>query len=270
MEKRHVSASGCAGARVADPVRKDAMPPAAGELLVVLPTYNERESVAAVVAGVRRWLPLAHILIVDDGSPDGTGEIADALAANDARVSVHHRSGKRGLGTAYVHGFTAALTGGYRSVVAMDADGSHRPQDLPALVAASRAGAGLVIGTRWMPGGRIVNWPAYRRLISRGGTWFARAVLGSRLRDLTSGFRVIRIEWLRLIDLEAVDSEGYGFQVETAWRLERIGCPIAEIPITFVERTEGRSKMSLGIVLEALTNVVRWGWNSRRRHDSAS
>ena len=269
MEEPYVSASPRADARVAHHQRKDAMPPAAVELLVVLPTYNERDSLAAVVAGVRRSLPEADILIVDDGSPDGTGAIADALAADDSHVSVRHRAGKSGLGTAYVLGFAAALSDGYRAVVAMDADGSHRAEDLPALVAASRAGGGLVIGTRWMEGGRIVNWPAYRRWISRGGTWFARALLGSRLRDLTSGFRVIQLEWLRRIDLEALDSQGYGFQVETAWTLERMGCPVTEIPITFVERVDGRSKMSLGIVLEAFANVVRWSWRSRSRRTTA-
>ncbi|MEV8336890.1 polyprenol monophosphomannose synthase [Leucobacter sp. NPDC077196] len=245
------------------------MPRSAGEMLVVLPTYNERASLSAVVLGVQRYLPSAHILIIDDGSPDGTGIAADEIAARDARVEVHHRPGKLGLGTAYVHGFGAAIAGDYRFVVAMDADGSHLSEDLPALVAAARTGAGLVIGTRWIAGGRIINWPMYRRWISRGGTWFARAILRSRLHDLTSGFRVLEVDWLRRIDLDALDSQGYGFQVETAWRLERLGCPIAEVPITFVERVDGRSKMSLGIVLEAFANVMRWGLKSRRTHDSA-
>ena len=245
------------------------MPHAADEVLVVLPTYNERASLTSVVSGIRERLPAAHVLIIDDGSPDGTGAVADELAARDGRVSVHHRAGKLGLGTAYVHGFGVAISGGYRFVVAMDADGSHRTTDLPALIAAARAGAGLTIGTRWIDGGRIVNWPAYRRWISRGGTWFARAVLGSRLHDLTSGFRVAEVEWLRRIDLSTLDSQGYGFQVETAWRLERLGCPIAEVPITFVERADGRSKMTFGIVLEAFGNVLRWGWASRRRRASA-
>lgn len=269
MEAGFVSALRSASARVAHLGRKDAMPPAAGEVLVVLPTYNERASLAAVVAGIRAHVPSARILIVDDGSPDGTGDAADELAAADAHVAVHHRSGKLGLGSAYVHGFGAAERGGYRFVVAMDSDGSHRPEDLPALMAAARSGAGLAIGTRWIAGGRIVNWPLIRRWISRGGTGFARAVLGSQLHDLTSGFRVIELDWLRRIDLDALDSQGYGFQVETAWRLEQLGCPIAEVPITFVERADGRSKMTLGIVLEAFGNVVRWGWRARRQRSTA-
>ncbi|MEJ6488286.1 polyprenol monophosphomannose synthase [Leucobacter sp. USCH14] len=245
------------------------MPQAEGEALVVLPTYNERASLTAVVSGIRDRLPSAHILIIDDGSPDGTGVLADEISRSDELVSVHHRTGKLGLGTAYVHGFGVAISSGYRFVVAMDADGSHQARDLPALIAAARAGAGLTIGTRWIDGGRIVNWPAHRRWISRGGTWFARAVLGSRLHDLTSGFRVADVDWLRRIDLSTLDSQGYGFQVETAWRLEQLGCPIAEVPITFVERADGRSKMTFGIVLEAFGNVLRWGWDARRTRTSA-
>ena len=240
------------------------MPQSARELLVVLPTFNERASLAAAVAGIRRHLPSADVLIIDDASPDGTGDLAEELARADANVRVHHRAGKLGLGTAYVYGFGVAISGDYQYVVAMDADGSHRAEDLPALIAAAHAGAGLAIGTRWITGGRIVNWPRYRRWISRGGTWFARTLLRSRLHDLTSGFRVIEVEWLRRVDLDALDSQGYGFQVETAWTLERLGCPIIEVPITFIERSDGRSKMSIGIVFEAFVNVVRWGWLLRR------
>ena len=231
----------------------------AREALVILPTYDERRTLPAVVADVLRHLPDADVLVVDDGSPDGTGAVADELARRDPRVRVVHRPGKLGLGTAYVAGFRLALADGYRLAVEMDADGSHLASELPRLVAAARGGAGLVIGARWVPGGRIVNWPRYRRWISRAGTALARIALRSRLRDLTSGFRVLDAAWLARLDLDAVDSEGYGFQVETAWTLERLGCPIAEVPITFVERVDGRSKMTLGIVLEALVNVLRWG-----------
>ncbi|MBL3685897.1 polyprenol monophosphomannose synthase [Leucobacter zeae] len=234
-----------------------------GDLLVVLPTYNERESLARTVAAVREHVPDADLLIVDDGSPDGTGGIADALARDFEGVFVEHRTGPRGLGTAYVHAFGLARSAGYGFIAEMDADGSHLASDLPRLVAAARSGAGLAIGTRWIAGGGIVNWPRHRRWISRCGTGFARLALRSRLRDLTSGFRVIDDAWLRRIDLDSVDSQGYGFQVETAWMLERAGCPVAEVPITFVERVDGRSKMSLGIALEAFRNVVRWGWRIR-------
>lgn len=234
-----------------------------GDLLVILPTFNERESLARTVAAVRTHVPDADVLVVDDGSPDGTGRIADALARAHEGVFVSHRTGPRGLGTAYVHAFGLARSAGYRLVAEMDADGSHLASDLPRLVTAVRAGAGLAIGTRWIEGGGIVNWPRHRRWISRCGTGFARIALRSRLRDLTSGFRVIDDAWLGRIDLDSVDSQGYGFQVETAWMLERVGCPVAEVPITFVERTDGRSKMSLGIACEALRNVVRWGWRIR-------
>lgn len=232
--------------------------------LIVLPTYNERESLESVVVDVLSCAPAADILIIDDASPDGTGRIADALAAADARVTVLHRSGKLGLGTAYIAGFHVALERGYGYVVEMDSDGSHQPAALPALLAAAREGAGLVIGTRWMPGGEIVNWPRYRRLISRGGTAFARRALRSQLRDLTSGFRVLSRETIELLELGSIDSEGYAFQVETAWRIERLGCTVAEVPITFVERTSGRSKMSVRIMREAFVNVLRWGRELRR------
>ena len=233
------------------------------EALIVLPTYDEIATLAGVVGQLRARVPEADLLIIDDGSPDGTGALAERLAAGDPAVSVLHRPGKQGLGTAYVHGFRRALAEGYRFVVEMDSDGSHLPEELPRLLAAARGGADLVIGARWIPGGAIVNWPGYRRLISRTGTAVARIALRSRLRDLTSGFRVLSARALRLLDLDAVDSEGYAFQVESAWLLERAGAVIAEEPITFVERSDGRSKMTLGIVAEALANVLRWGWELR-------
>ncbi|RGE23104.1 polyprenol monophosphomannose synthase [Leucobacter sp. wl10] len=236
-----------------------------GDVLVILPTYNERDTLPATVAGVRAHLPDADILVIDDGSPDGTGRIADELARGMAGVTVLHRGSKLGLGTAYVTGLRRALAGGYGLAVEMDSDGSHLPAELPRLVAAARACGGLAIGARWVPGGRIVGWPWYRRWVSHTGTRVARIALRSELRDLTSGFRAIDARWIERLDLDAVDSQGYAFQVETAWAFERLGCPVAEVPITFVERVDGHSKMSIGIVLEALGNVLRWGWRLRVR-----
>ncbi len=236
--------------------------PAARELLVILPTYNERATLPATVAGILAHLPTANILIIDDGSPDGTGRLAAELAV-DPRVTVRHRDGKQGLGTAYALGFRIARERGYRFVAEMDSDGSHLPAELLKLLAAARGGAGLVIGTRWIRGGRIVNWPWARRAISRTGTAVARTALRSRLHDLTSGFRVLDTAWLERLDVDRLDSQGYAFQVETAWALERLACPIREVPITFVERTAGTSKMSPAIVGEALRNVLRWGWRLR-------
>ena len=238
--------------------------PAPGSTLVVLPTYNERESLDAVVRAVLAQDPDVSVLIIDDASPDGTGALADELAATHPRVIALHRPAKLGLGTAYLAGFRYALAHGYPFVAEMDADGSHEPEQLPALLAAARASGDLVIGTRWMPGGEIVNWPWHRKLISRGGTAFARRALRSQLRDLTSGYRVLSARAVRALDLDTIDSQGYAFQVETAWRLERLGCAVVEVPITFVERQTGRSKMSLGIMAEAFVNVLRWGRSERR------
>lgn len=238
------------------------MPGPAHETLVVLPTYNEVETLGRIVPRILRAVPAAHILIIDDNSPDGTGALADGLAA-DPRVSVMHREGKLGLGTAYIAGFTHAIAAHYRWAVEMDADGSHLPEDLPALLSAARSGAGLVIGARWIDGGNIAGWPWYRVLVSRVGTAVARVSLRSQLHDLTSGFRVLDTSWLSRLNFEEISSEGYGFQVESAWLLERSGCPIAEVPITFVERAGGRSKMSFGIVAEALVSVLTWGLKIR-------
>lgn len=231
--------------------------------LVILPTYNERETLPATIAGIREHLPGADIVVIDDGSPDGTGRLADEVAATSPVVSVQHRPGKLGLGTAYIQGFHYAIAQGYRFAIEMDSDGSHRPADLPRLLAASEAGAGLALGARWIPDGQIVGWPWYRRLISRTGTAVARIALRSRLHDLTSGFRIVDTDWLSRLDFDALDSQGYGFQVETAWKLELAGCPITEVPITFIERAGGRSKMSCAIVVEALLGVLRWGWRLR-------
>ena len=228
------------------------------ELLVVIPTYNEAGSIAAIVARTRTAIPEADILIVDDASPDGTGQIADALAADNA-VSVLHRPGKDGLGQAYLAGFALALDRGYPYVAEMDADGSHDPAELPAMLAIARDGADLVIGSRWVPGGSVYNWPWLRRAISRAGNWYSRFVLGSRIRDITAGFRVFRAAPLAQLTAHTVSSQGYCFQVELAWRLERGGGSVVEHPITFVERENGQSKMHAGIVTEALVRVTGWG-----------
>lgn len=232
------------------------------DALVILPTYNEVDSLGDVVARVLEIAPSARILIVDDGSPDGTGALADQLSAADERVSVLHRAGKLGLGTAYIAGFRRAIADRYQRVIEMDADGSHLPEELPRLLAAD---ADLVIGSRWIPGGRIVGWPRHRRAISRTGTVVARLALRSRLRDITSGYRVFRVDALRRLDLDRITSRGYGFQVELAWTLERTGHRLAEVPITFVERASGRSKMTIGIVWEALIGVLGWGLALRLR-----
>lgn len=231
--------------------------------LAIVPTYNERESLPSTVRRILDAAPELRVLIVDDNSPDGTGRIADEFAAADPRVGVLHRAGKDGLGSAYVAGFRWALARDYDIVFEVDADGSHQPEELPRLLAALHDGADLVIGTRWMPGGRVENWPLHRRLISRAGTLFARVMLGSRLRDITSGFRGYRTDVLRALDLDSVHSHGYSFQIEMAWLVEQAGRPVAERPITFIEREAGSSKMSAGIVVEAMTRVFVWGVRHR-------
>ncbi|MFB2581059.1 polyprenol monophosphomannose synthase [Herbiconiux sp. P15] len=227
--------------------------------LVVIPTYNEIDSVGGVIARVLETVPTAHVLVVDDGSPDGTGPLADGLAAADARIHVIHRTEKNGLGAAYGAGFRWALQRDYDFVVEMDADGSHQPEELPRLIALLESGHDMAIGTRWIPGGVIVNWPGYRKFISRTGTAYARVLLQSRLHDLTSGYRGFRADSLRTIDLATLNSQGYCFQIEMAWLFERSGARIGEFPITFIERAEGTSKMSTGIVVEALAKVTGWG-----------
>ncbi len=228
--------------------------------LVVLPTYNEAESIRAMVERVRRSVPDADLLIVDDGSPDGTGAIADDLAAIDERVSVRHRAAKSGLGSAYLLGFGIAVEQGYDAVVEIDADGSHDPAELPAMLAMlDKRGADLVIGSRWVDGGSVVDWPWARRAISQSGNRYAKWMLRSSIHDLTAGFRAYRTAALRGLDRAVVSSQGYCFQVELAWRVERAGGVVIEHPITFVERTTGRSKMGPAIVAEALVRVTGWG-----------
>lgn len=233
------------------------------EVIVIIPTYNEIESLASILGRVRQSLPEADILIVDDGSPDGTGRLADTLAAQDPALRVLHRDSKQGLGVAYRAGFSQALSAGYSYVIEMDADGSHDPAELPRMLELARGGADLVIGSRWVPGGRVLNWPWLRQAISRTGNDYARLMLRSRLRDLTSGFRVFTADALGSLDLSTVSSQGYCFQVELAWRVERGALRVEEHPIVFVERAAGRSKMHLGIVAEALFRVTVWGLSSR-------
>lgn len=235
------------------------------DALIILPSYNECESIQHTIELVRAATPDAAILVIDDGSPDGTGRIADSIAAQDPAVSVLHRAGKEGLGRAYLAGFAWALGHGYDFVVEMDMDGSHPASDLPAMLQLARDGADLVLGSRWVPGGRVQNWPALRQAISRSGNAYSRLMLRSQINDLTAGFRVLRADSVRMLLESDLASQGYCFQVETAWRLERAGAVIAQHPITFVEREHGSSKMHLGIVVEALWRVTVWGVQTRLR-----
>jgi len=227
------------------------------DVWVVLPTYNERENVERMADAILGSLPEASLLIVDDSSPDGTGELADTIAAREGRVSVLHRPAKKGLGVAYRDGFRWVLErADAKAVVQMDADFSHDPADLPRLLAPLMGNADLVLGPRYMRGGSTVGWPWYRRLISRGGTLFARPVLLLPYRDLTGGFKAWRRELLESIRLRETSGSGYGFQVETTWWAHRRGASIVQVPIVFRERTAGASKMTGGIVGEAMKLVV--------------
>jgi len=232
--------------------------PPIGKVAVIIPTYNERENLETTAGRVRHAVPEADLLIVDDNSPDGTGELADKLADADSSVHVLHRPGKSGLGAAYIAGFRWALEHDYDAVVEMDADGSHQPEDLPRLLAGLDR-ADLVLGSRWVPGGKMVNWPRYRQFISWGGNTYARLMLGIPVRDATGGFRAYRADTLRKIALDEVLSQGYCFQIDLTLRTIRAGLTLAEIPITFVERLHGTSKMSNAIVREALWRVTQWG-----------
>jgi dolichol-phosphate mannosyltransferase len=232
-------------------------------VLVCIPTYNEADSLPGVLTGVRGQTPEVDVLVIDDASPDGTGAIADGFAERDPRVHVLHRGGKGGLGAAYLAGFAWGLDRGYEVLVEMDADGSHRAEDLERLLAAIAGGADVVLGTRWMPGGRTVNWPFRRRLLSVAGNRYARAMLSVPLHDITGGFRAYRAEVLRGLQLATVRGEGYVFQVELALRASDAGYDIREVPITFVEREQGSSKMSRAIVIEAMRRVTVWGVERR-------
>jgi dolichol-phosphate mannosyltransferase len=232
-------------------------------VLVIIPTYNESENLERIVTRVHTHNPEVHVLVADDNSPDGTGEIADKLAAVDERVHVLHRGGKEGLGAAYLAGFRWGLDAGYAVLVEMDADGSHRPEDLPRLLAALDAGADLVIGSRYVKGGTVVNWPKSREFLSRGGNTYVRLATGMRLHDATGGYRAFRRATLGGLGLDDVESAGYCFQVDMARRTVRAGFKVAEVPITFVEREFGTSKMSGNIVLEALWRSTVWGFQDR-------
>jgi len=229
--------------------------------LVIIPTYNELETLKEQVLGVRKYAPEVDILIADDNSPDGTGELADQLAEQNNQIYVLHRAGKQGLGDAYVAGFKWGLSRGYELLCEMDADGSHRPKDFPRLLRrANRPDQpGLVIGSRWVPGGSVVNWPWHRKVLSKGGNDYVALMLGIKVKDATAGFRVYRAETLEAIHLDEVESHGYCFQVDMTWRTLLAGCSIVEVPIQFVERTAGTSKMSQKIVNEALIKTTKWG-----------
>ena len=244
---------------------------ASDRVAVIMPTYNERANIEAMVGRVRRAVPGADLLVVDDNSPDGTGEVADKLAAEDSHVHVLHRERKAGLGAAYIAGFRWALDQGYGVVVEMDADGSHLPEELPRLLDAL-AGADLVLGSRYVPGGTVVNWPKSREMLSRGGNTYARLMLGIKLKDATGGYRAYRASTLRKISLDEVESQGDCFQIDLAMRALRAGLKVTEVPITFVERVHGTSKMSRAVVAEALWRVTVWGITGRRRgsHQPAS
>lgn len=230
--------------------------------LVVVPTYNECENIAPLIGELRSRYPALDVLVVDDNSPDGTGDVADTLAAADSSVHVLHRPGKEGLGVAYASGFAWGLERDYDRLIEMDADGSHAPVDLRRLLNASYA-ADLVIGSRWVNGGRVVDWPWYRLLISRAGTQYARLMLRLPVRDATAGFRVLSRRALELIDLASVASHGYCFQIDVTHRVVAAGLPVVEVPVTFVERQRGHSKMTASIVMEALWRVTLWGFQRR-------
>lgn len=240
----------------------------ANRSVVVIPTYNEADNVELVVDRVRASVPAADVLVVDDGSPDGTGELADKLRAHDPRVHVLHRATKEGLGAAYLAGFAWGLERDYEVIIEMDADGSHLPEQLPRLLDALPA-ADLVLGSRWVRGGRVVNWPRRRELLSRGGNLYTRVALGLPLNDATAGFRAFRRHTLEGIDLSTVTSQGYCFQVELARRTVEAGYRVVEVPITFVEREVGESKMTGAIVREALVRVSQWGLQHRAQQARA-
>jgi dolichol-phosphate mannosyltransferase len=226
--------------------------------LVVVPTYNEARNLEPVIARIRQALPSVSVLVVDDNSPDGTGEIADALAASDEAVSVLHRGSKEGLGAAYRAGMRWGLDAGFEALVEMDADGSHQPEELPRLLEALSY-ADVVLGSRWIPGGAVENWPRRRMLLSKGGSFYARTALGIPARDATGGYRVYTAEALRRIRYGDVQSQGYCFQIDMVRRSYKEGLRVAEVPITFVERQHGASKMTGGIVVEAMLRVTGWG-----------
>ena len=234
------------------------------DALVIIPTYDERDNLDMIVSRTLASGAAVDVLVVDDGSPDGTGDLADSWAAREPRVHVMHRTEKAGLGAAYLAGFAWGLERGYDAIVEMDADGSHHPEDLPRMLGLL-ADDDLVLGSRWVPGGEVENWPLRREMLSRGGSWYTRGALGIRVADTTGGFRAFRASALRRIDLDAVESRGYCFQVDLLWRALQAGLRVVETPITFTERVHGASKMSGSIVRESLTKVTLWGLRRRGR-----
>ncbi len=243
--------------------------PAIGTVLVIIPTYNERENLPSILDRLLESVPQVRVLVVDDGSPDGTGEIADARAAADDRVHVLHRAAKQGLGAAYLAGFAWGLQRGFDVLVEMDADGSHAPEQLPRLLRAL-AHADLVIGSRYVAGGSVVNWPRNREVLSRGANLYARVALGARVKDMTAGYRAYRASVLQALRLDDVASQGYCFQVDLTWRTLRAGFRIVEVPITFTERAIGYSKMSGSIMQEAFLKIAAWGARHRWQQLSRS
>ncbi|MCY7403518.1 MAG: polyprenol monophosphomannose synthase [Cryobacterium sp.] len=237
-----------------NPVPTDPVP----TTLVLVPTYNEAENIASIVDRLRTSVPFVHILIVDDASPDGTGPLADAIAARDSSVHVLHRTAKTGLGAAYLDGLGWGLGRGYTQLVQLDADGSHLPEQLASLLAAANT-ADVVMGSRWVPGGAIENWPWHRRALSRGGSLYSRLLLRLPQRDATGGYRVYSARALERMDLSSVDSLGYCFQIEMLLHAVRANLRVVEVPITFVERVRGSSKMSPRIAVEAMARVTLWG-----------
>jgi len=233
-----------------------------GRIVVVIPTYDEATNLAWIVGRLRRAQPALDVIVVDDDSPDGTGRIADELAAADPQVQVLHRTAKGGLGAAYLHGFAHALAEGYDVIGEMDADGSHQPEQLSRLLTAL-PDADLVIGSRWVPGGAVVNWPRRRELLSRGGNLYVRLLLGIDVRDATAGYRLFRRTTLEKIDLATVRSTGYVFQTDLVARTLRAGLQVREVPIDFVERVRGESKMSGAVAMESLKRITVWGLRER-------
>jgi dolichol-phosphate mannosyltransferase len=231
-------------------------------VLVIIPTYNESENLRPITARIRAAVPSAHILVADDNSPDGTGALADELAAADDHIHVLHRKGKEGLGAAYIAGFRWGLDEGYDVLVEHDADGSHQPEYLPGMLERLKT-ADAVKGSRYVKGGSTTGWPFHRELLSRGGNLWTRLMLGLRVKDATGGFTAWRATTLRGIDLAGVEAAGYGFQVDLVWRALRNGFTVAEVPIEFIERTYGDSKMTGNIVAEAMLLTTRWGLTYR-------
>lgn len=241
--------------------------PPLGKILVIIPTYNEAQNIESITRRLRESVPAAHILVADDNSPDGTGDIADRLVAADDHIHVLHRKGKEGLGAAYLAGFHWGLANGFDVLVEHDADGSHQPEQLPLLLTALES-ADMVKGSRWVKGGSVVNWPKSREVLSKGGNLWTRMWLGIPLKDATGGFNAFRARTLQGIGLDQVASAGYCFQVDLAWRAIKGGYKVVEVPIEFVEREFGDSKMSKNIVFEAMLLTAQWGVAHRSRQVS--